>query len=931
MIIKKCRRRVRLAAGLLASLLTAIWAFSGTGTMTVQATQNQVLRVAFPELAGISEIDKYGNHTGILVDYLNEISKYTGWEYEYISVDNEKMIPNFLEGQYDLMGGTFYSQGYEEYFAYPDFNTGRSRAVLLCRRDDESLQGYNLKSLDGKTIGLYENATEKIRYLKEFLQGNDLDCQIRYYSIEDMKENGNLYRKLRDGEVDMLLGNELEIGGEFRMVTSFQAQPYYIVTTAGNTDILNRLNMALQHIVESTPSFAEETYNAHFPDVKLIDLQLNDKEQRYIAEKGIVTVAVPESWHPIYCVNNYSDHHRGMLPELIEGITSFCGMQFNFVYTETYEESIRMVQQGEADVLGIYLGSDEQAFSEDLVLSRPYISLGNMVLKNKSVSYPRKDLTCGILKGRTLPASFEASEIRTYETISELVRAVNSGEVDYIYGASAMMEQEMQNHRYVNVVPVTQASDSTNVSFAIPRPVTPELLTVLNKSIGNISTKERAAMLDRNLVSVGYSNLTLQDLIYANPLAFILILGSFLLLATATVLLIVRSRMKSTLMQSRLDAAEAKSLAKSEFLSKMSHEIRTPMNAIVGLADLACMEQDIPPKIGEKLKKIRSSSEYLLSLINDILDMSRIENDKMVIEQHSFSLSALLDELQGMMSLQAEQKGLKFQGFFQIAHDRLLGDSLRLRQILTNLLSNAIKFTPKDGKVILQVEETACDGQTADYRFSVQDTGVGIPQEDQQRIFAAFEQLVTFTSRSAGTGLGLPISHSIAKLMGGDLQVKSEQGKGSEFYTTLKFPLDTGETQPGPVSSGQDKSLKGVRVLLAEDNDLNAEIAQELLAIQGVEVCRAVNGQEAVDLFTSSSPGDFQIILMDIRMPVKDGHEATREIRESGRTDADVPIIALTANSFTEDVEKARAAGMNGFISKPVDTNDMFSVLRENL
>lgn len=929
MYIKNNCLWIRQLAGLLAGLFFFL-CIGGTA-FAKEESEGRVLRVAFPELSGISEIDQYGRHKGLLVDYLNEIAKYTGWEYEYVEVSDEELIPNFEEGQYDLMGGSFYAPGFEEYFAYPEYNTGRSRAVLLCRRDDESLRGYDVTSLNGKTIGVYERAAEKIRHLKEFLASNDLECELRYYTVEDMGEDGNLYRQLKGGEVDMLLGNEHEIGGEFRMVASFQAQPYYIVTNVGNTEILEGLNMALGYILESTPNFAEEVYNNNFPDIKLADIQLNEEEIQYIAKKKTVSVAVPKSWHPLYCIGNSGDHHQGLLPELLAEISEFTGLNFTWVYTETYADAIRSVIQGEADILGSYLGEEEQAFADGLVLAQPYVSLGNIVLKNKSVSYPGKDLTCGVLNGHRIPDDFESEEVVGFDTIQEMMSAVNGGEVDFIYGASAMLEQEMQNHRYLNVVPVTQASDSSEVSFAMARPIEPELLTTLNKTIVNLSTDKKNDMLNRNLVSVGYTNLTFQELIYANPVAFIAIFGGALFIIMCGILMVIRSRMKNSLMQSRVEAAEAKSLAKSEFLARMSHEIRTPMNAITGLADLACMEPGIPQEVERKLQKIRSSSRYLLALINDILDMSRIENGKMEIEQADFSLIRLLEELTGMMSVQAEEKALLFRREIQIRNEWIVGDAVRLRQVLTNLLSNAIKFTAAGGMVLLDIRETDCDGTSAVYCFRVKDTGIGISREDQEKIFSSFEQLRTAASNSAGTGLGLPISRNIARLMGGDLEVASEPGKGAEFYMTLRFPLGTGAALWSEGNDAEERSLEGMRILLAEDNNLNAEIAQELLEMQGIEVCRAVDGQEAVDLFFNSAPGEFGLILMDIRMPVKDGHEAAREIRGSGRPDADVPIIAMTANSFKEDEEAAMKAGMNGFVPKPVDINYLLSVLRKEM
>ena len=920
---KKCRWVTYLAAGLLAGLL-GLW---NTGNASAQVEEPRPLKVAFSQLEGLSETDQDGRHKGMIVDYLDEIAKYTGWEYEYIPVENDDIISNFLEGQYDLMGGTFYSSGFEEYFAYPDYNTGRSRAVLLCRWDDDRLLGYDLATLNGKTIGVYDRAGDKIRHLKEFLASNDLECRLKYYTYEDMQE-GNLYEKLRSGEVDMLLGNDLETGGEFRMVASFQAQPYYIVTTVGNTEILEELNTALRYILESTPNFADQVYYANFPDLKLADIQLNDSEQRYIEEKGTVTVAIPMDWHPIYCKGGAEELHDGILPDLLREITAFTGLQFTFLYGDNYADCIRMVQQGEADILGAYLDENEQALGGNLALSQPYMDLNNIVIKYKSVSYPGEGLTCGILNGRKLPDSFQAEEIRGYDTVSELLGAVNAGEVDYIYGVSAMLEQELQNHRYLNVTPVTQESDSTDVAFALSKPVRPELLTVLNKAIGNIPTEEKEAMLNQSLVSVGYTSLSLQELFYSNPLACILILSCALIFIMSVILMSVRSRMRNALLQSRLEAAEAKSTAKSVFLSQMSHEIRTPMNAIIGLTDLTCKERDVPPEIEKKLKKRRSSSQYLLALINDILDMSRIENGKMEIEQKDFSLSLVLQELQSMMSTQAEQKGLEFQVDFYVSHDWLAGDPVRLRQVLINLLSNAVKFTPAGGKVTLRVNEQSC-GEEMEYRFSVQDTGVGIPYEDQERIFSSFEQLRPSISHSAGTGLGLPISRNIARLMGGDLEVKSEPGKGSEFYMTLRFPKGA-NVPPSPEPAGQENVLEGMKVLLAEDNDLNAEIAQELLAMAGVAVCRAANGQEAVDRFCAGPPGEFQAVLMDIRMPVKNGHEAAREIRASGRPDANVPIIAMIANTFKEDEEEARASGMNGFVPKPIDPDRLFTALRQH-
>lgn len=432
------------------------------------------------------------------------------------------------------------------------------------------------------------------------------------------------------------------------------------------------------------------------------------------------------------------------------------------------------------------------------------------------------------------------------------------------------------------------------------------------------------------MISIGASTFSLMELIYADPVAFVGILTIILLILVLAILLTARSRMKATVMQSNLEKAEADSRARVEFLSRMSHEIRTPMNAVVGLANLTSMMEDVPDNVRENLSKIRSSSQYLLSLINDILDMSRIDNGMLSIASEQFYMEQMLNNLQSMMSAEAQRHGISFTIEKDIVHNNLIGDAIRLRQVLTNLLSNAFKFTPEGGNVLLRAIETAENELNATFTFQVIDNGVGIREEDQKRIFDSFEQLGTSSSQSQGTGLGLSISSNIVRLMGGELSLKSELGRGSEFYFTITIPLSNKEDITE--SSTTNCSLEGTHILLAEDNDLNAEIAIQLLEIRGATVRRSENGKLAVEQFERSEPGEFQAILMDIQMPVMNGLEATRAIRAMARADASqIPIIAMTASSFKEDIDAAQAAGMNGFVSKPLDIAYLYRVLQDLL
>lgn len=912
-------------------ILCLIAALMGMQTPAAEGKNGKrVLRVAFTETPGLSETDEIGNRSGIIVDFLNEIAKYTGWEYEYIDVDGTDIVNKFIEKQFDLMGGTYWTTTMEEYALYPGVSCGSSRAVLFCRPYDTRMKSYDMKSLNGCTIGVYEAAHEKIRRLNEFLKINDLDCIVRPYTSDELSEDGNLYHHLENGEVDLLLGNDMEDCPQFRIVTSFEAQEHYIVTPVGNEEILEELNMALGYIVDSDPNFAEEAYNAHFQKSRENEIMLSQEEQDYIKETKVLTVAAMDSWHPFYCEMDINDHHNGIIPDLLEQISRITGLSFELVYAENYQDALELVSEGKVDILGCFMDTEERASDLGLAETKTFVNLNSIVVKNKAANYPGKGLTCAILMGSELPAEIEADRVVKYPNVYEAVIAVNKGECDFAYGTAATIEQVLQSHHFANVMAVSAVNHSTDVTFAVPKPVKPELLTVLNKAINSISADEKNTILDRNLVSIAPSSMNVQDMIYANPIAFIVVCGLILVLIVIIYVMATQSRIKNLLMENELKKAEAENKARGEFLSRMSHEIRTPMNAIVGLTDLVCRQEDASPAVRKNLEKIRSSSDYLLSLINDILDMSRIENEMLTVIEEDFSITDMAEELVSMIQTMAEQKKLIFEHRIQADHDWLLGDPLRLRQILLNLLSNSIKFTPEGGRVELDIfQEEIRDGKIC-FRFSVKDTGVGIAPEYQEQVFTAFKQLGANISKSQGTGLGLPISQKLVSLMGGELKLISAPGQGSEFYFTLCLPMGVPKEREG--RRAQEGSLEGARILLAEDNDLNAEIVVELLQLKGMITERAANGQEAVDLFMMRGPGYYQAVLMDIQMPVKGGLEAARDLRGSGREDAGrIPIIAMTANTFKEDVEATKAAGMDAFIAKPVDSDLLFELLGESI
>lgn len=380
---------------------------------------------------------------------------------------------------------------------------------------------------------------------------------------------------------------------------------------------------------------------------------------------------------------------------------------------------------------------------------------------------------------------------------------------------------------------------------------------------------------------------------------------------------------QSQLTQQQHDIA---SKAKSDFLSRMSHEIRTPMNGIIGMTAIALQQEQSHERIIDCLKKIQSSSNYLLGLINDILDMSKIESGKMKIEPFNFSIYEMLDTIKELIMTQASAKNITFVQDIKLTHSWFVADKMRISQVLINLLGNAVKFTPAKGRITLTIQEMETSGMKAVVYFAVRDTGIGIAREDQKRVFRSFEQASEVNpAKQQGTGLGLSISSRLIQMMGSNIQLDSEPGEGSTF--SFSIPLELGENVEEEVNQ-EEISFEGCRILVVEDNELNAEIAMTLLEERGFVVDCVYNGAEAVERIRTTQPGTYDVILMDIMMPVMDGLEATRTIRGMEREDCHtIPIVAMSANAFDDDLKKSVECGMNGHLSKPVEVDKLYQTL----
>ena len=541
----------------------------------------------------------------------------------------------------------------------------------------------------------------------------------------------------------------------------------------------------------------------------------------------------------------------------------------------------------------------------------------------------KKIKTMAVLSGsRTDGELTDGCEIKYYDDIEAAIGAVERREADFGIGNSRTVDFYVSQNRF-NVKVIPSQNKFSTIGFVVCGDENLPLLAMLNRYIEAIDNNE---LYNITLDSFTYSEKnSLVLFARQNPLAATVIFMIFGGLTASGLLLwfFHRREMERNIVLERANAA------KSDFLSRMSHDMRTPMNAIIGLSEFAGGERD-PDEMRRSLDSINNAGKYLLSIINDTLDMSKIDSNIMTLVPVKFTFEELFDEINNIILPQAQARGITFD--CDIYADRSLvysADKTRIEQILVNLLNNAVKFTPKSGRVLLSLKTTEGNGGRVWLTAKVKDDGIGITPEFQKRMFEPFSLDVEHQGgATGGTGLGLSIVKRLVELMGGTLKCESAVGKGTEF--TVKIPIAATDErrlfhERAPQKEEADAAdLSGLRVLLVDDHKLNILVAKKLLERKNITVDVAENGREALDKFRAAAPGFYDAILMDIRMPVMDGLEATRLIRAEERDDAKkIPIIAMSANAFDEDVRLSLDAGMDVHLSKPVEPQLLYETLEK--
>jgi signal transduction histidine kinase/BarA-like signal transduction histidine kinase len=742
------------------------------------------------------------------------------------------------------------------------------------------------------------------------------------------------------GEIDAILSSNLRsIQGEW-VLDTFDPSDFYVMVRRDDTELLAEINHAISQMDMNLLDWRHDLWNKYYTADSRGEIAFTAEEKAYLDEvraSGAVIRAIVEPDRAPYSYFENGEA-KGIIPALFSQIAEMTGLRFEIVETKNRTEYFRTLASGTGidvrmDAYGDYSDAEQRGYK----LTSPYLTASVEEVARKSAAEPYT--TVALVKAADPTAYREAvlnsgADILEYESIEECFDAVKRGDADATYLLSYTAQQYMNDSDIAGTLKSTLFPQySIPYAIGVANTADGRLLTILDKAVANLNRGDVESIILSETVTRQHA-MTLRDYFVAHPAAIAAACMLFALILAMAVLLLYRQKNmklieeKNRELQAEALRADKASAAKSKFLSSMSHDMRTPLNGVVSFTSFA-LKADTLEKKQAYLEKAQQSASLLMGLINDTLEVSRIESGKMELQQEWTGLCALIDGITLVIQNSAAEKGLAFVKEVGFSEDMsAFVDRLKMQDLLMNLLTNAIRYTPAGGTVRLSVApvEPPCAGKNL--RIVVADTGIGISEEFMPNLYEPFAQECDpRVNSSGGTGLGLYIVHKIITLMDGTIAVKSQKDKGTEFTVCLPVRMEKRPRERSP-EIPQAFDFSGKRVLLVEDNAVNTEIASTILSSRGITVVCAENGEKGTDLFSASPDGTFDAILMDIHMPVMDGYEATAAIRAMKRRDAgSVPIVAMTADAYEEDVARCLAAGMNGHTPKPVDPEQLFRLL----
>ena len=872
-------------------------------------------------------VDEHGVRRGYGYELMQALAGYTGWKFEYVKCDWSNCFDKLENGEIDIMGDISYTDDRAEKMLYSEETMGEEKYVLYADLSDTDIVSSDFKSLDGKRIGVLMG-TKPENMLTEWENKNGIHTEH-----VNVSGNSDVETKLANHEIDCFVSLEESIWSErgISCVTTIGKSGIYFVMNKECSDIKKELDYAMSQLDRDSPFFKADLYKKYFT----LDYTqfLTGEEKSYIQEHGGIRIGFLDKDPVVFSMDQKSGQLSGTLTEYISFARDCLGnhtLDFDIEAFDDYDKMIKALQNHKIDVIYYASRNSDVAEKKGYALSNTAWTYSLMAVTEKDDFNEDEAYTVAVPKNKValkqhIEYNYPQWKLVDCDTINDAADMIVDGKADcFIAGTS----QTFRYNKKLIGIPLTKTMEAC---FAL-KDGDATLLSILNKTLKAMPSDmltSAVAIYD----STAYKT-TFYDFLKDN-LVGVLVLGfSFIIVI---LLLLQKARRAELNAKVALKSAEDASLAKTQFLHNMSHDIRTPMNAILGYSKLMKNElegKDLP-KISEYVDKLEKSGNILLSIINNILDMARIESGRMEVDESYANIENIRQRLFDMFEDEAKKKNIDVNYSLNVEHKHVMADVTKVEEIFVNILSNAVKYTPSNGSITVDVDELACDdpGYMV-VRTSVMDTGIGMSQEYLDKIFESFSrERTTTTSKINGTGLGMAIVKKYVDLLGGTIDVKSVLGNGSTFIVTLKYKIADENYYLNKQEENfevDNKTLIGKHILLAEDNDLNAEIAITILEHAGLKVDRVENGIECVNRIIGSPTNTYDLVLMDIQMPKMDGYKATKEIRNLQDKDkASIAIVAMTANAFEEDKKKAFDAGMDGHIAKPINIEDLFVVLTD--
>ena len=892
-------------------------------------------------------VNEKGARKGYGYELLATLSGYTGWQFEYVTCDWSDCFEKLENGEIDIMGDISYTEDRAEEMLFSDEPMGEEKYYLYADLSRADISASDFKTLNGKKIGVLMG-TEPEAMLTEWEEKYGLETEhVNVSNNEDVKQ------KLAKHEIDCFVSLEESFWAELGIstITRVGESDIYYAINKDRSDIKEELDDAMRALDEAAPFYTADLYKRYFSlDYTPI---LTGEEKAWLRKHGAIKMGFLTSDSGVSTYDPATGELTGAITDYIQFAKGCLGNQelaFQMVGYDSKKAELEALKSGEIDMIFHFDQNPNLAEEYQVACTNTTWITNLMAVTNKQHFNENKANRIAVPQNRFslkkyLAFYYPQWEIVDCDTQEEAAKLVNDGQADCFIKGISSEEKYSKKYGFYSVPLLNPVKSCFAVNNGNGR-----LLSILNKTIKAMPTNMLAGSIAMYKSSA--RKVTLSEFIKDNFFMVLLISGTASAAVLLTILKLLRKARKAEAaarksandtqelnakLQVAVEKAESANRAKSTFLFNMSHDIRTPMNAIIGYADLASRHLDDPAKLEKYMENIQVCGQNLLVLLNNVLDLARIENDKTEIEYTVSDMEKDFRNCIAMFQNQADSKGQTLTVTTQLLYPYVYVDVPHLTEVCTNLVSNAVKYTGASGTICCDAAQKPGEKEGwCNTVITVADNGIGMSQEFQKHIFEPFERERTSTvSKVEGSGIGMGIVKKLVGLMGGTVEVESKIGVGSTFTVTIPCRIASPEeTQAAKreTDPSDEKSLRGTKILLAEDNDLNAEIAIELLREEGCTVDRAKDGVECVDLLEKAANGTYQLILMDIQMPVMNGYDAATKIRRMDDPQkAGIPIIAMTANAFAEDKQAALDAGMNDHIAKPINMNILVPTIRKYL